>query len=66
MEKRLIITPSDIMKITGRSDVWSEKRLRLIKDALGKEKYQFVTVKEFCEYEMFNITEIKNFLGISN
>jgi len=66
MEKRLIVTPQDVMKITGRSDVWCERRLKLIKDVLGKEKHQFVTIKEFCDYEMFNIAEIKNFLGISN
>lgn len=65
MEKRYCIQTKDVQLIMGRSDVWAENRLKTIKAALSKKKEQFVTIKEFCEYEGFDETEIKNFLGIS-
>jgi hypothetical protein len=64
MSKRYIIHASDIEKITGFSKSFAEKRIQLIKSSLGKKKYQHVTIKEYCDYEMFNEIEIRQFLQI--
>ncbi|WP_281980330.1 hypothetical protein [Tenacibaculum mesophilum] len=48
--KRACIYPKDIQRITGRSERYGRKLLQDIKNFLGKESYQFITIKEFAEY----------------
>ena len=47
------------MQITGKSERYSREILRKIKTLLKKEKYQLVSVQEFCEFIGLNIEEIK-------
>lgn len=48
--KRACIYPKDIQRITGRSERYGRKLLQDIRNYLGKESYQFITIKEFSEY----------------
>jgi hypothetical protein len=48
--KRACIYPKDIQRITGRSERYGRKLMQDIKDFLGKESHQFITIKEFAEY----------------
>lgn len=48
--ERIVIYPKDIMRITGRSERYSRDILKKIKHDLNKEKHQFVTIQEFCQY----------------
>jgi hypothetical protein len=45
---RIIIYPSDILKITGKSESFARKEIQNLKKALQKEKHQKVTIKEYC------------------
>jgi hypothetical protein len=47
---KLIIYPKDIQRITGRSERYAQYVIAAIKKRLGKEKHQFVTYDEFCEF----------------
>ena len=47
----LFVSTSNIMKVFGCSYTTAWKRMQVIKSALGKEKHQKITVKEFIEYE---------------
>lgn len=48
--KRICIYPKDIVIITGRSERFGRNLLKKIREHLNKEKYQPVTVDEFCQY----------------
>lgn len=61
--KRLCIYPKDIMRITGRSERYSRKLLREVKDHFGKKSYQFVTAGEFAEYSGLDKDKIIEFLN---
>lgn len=50
MSKRIVVYPKDVMTITGRSEKYSRNLLKQIKQQLDKEKHQFVTVYEFCQF----------------
>jgi hypothetical protein len=58
---RVAIYPKDIANITGRSDRTARKILQTIKKASGKNKQQFVTIKEFCLFTGINNELIKDF-----
>ncbi|TVZ60366.1 hypothetical protein NA63_2919 [Flavobacteriaceae bacterium MAR_2010_105] len=48
--KRICIYPKDIQLITGRSERYGRKLIKDIKDYLGKQSHQFITIDEFSEY----------------
>lgn len=48
--QRIIIYPKDVAIITGRSERYGRLVIQRIKEKLGKEKHQLVTVEEFAEY----------------
>lgn len=56
--KRLCIYPKDIMIITGKSERYARKLLQSVKEQLGKDPNQFVTVKEFSTYSGLNEEDI--------
>lgn len=47
---RLCIYPKDIQIVTGKSKRYSRYLIKKIKESLGKEEYQFITIEEFCHY----------------
>jgi hypothetical protein len=48
--ERICIYPKDIQIITGKSERWGRDLIKKIKEHLGKQKHQVVTVEEFCQY----------------
>ena len=60
--RRLVLYPSDIKIITGRSARTSRKLLQKVKIALGKEPDSFVTLKEFCSFYNLDEKEVLEYL----
>ncbi len=60
--KRMIIYPKDIQLINGKTDRHARGILVRIRHHLGKEKFQPVTVKEFCEYMKLNEEEVRKYI----
>ena len=55
---RIIIYPKDVQRITGKSERYGRLLLKRIKDHLGKEDHQFVTVDEFSCYTGIKIEQV--------
>lgn len=47
---RLCIHTKDIVLITGYSEGYSRKIIRLIREKHNKQKQQAVTISEFCDF----------------
>ncbi|WP_223549320.1 hypothetical protein [Aestuariivivens sp. NBU2969] len=47
---RICIYTQDIIILTGRSESYAREVLRDIRLLSKKQKHQFVTIKEFCDY----------------
>ena len=60
--KRAVIHPKDVENITGRSGRTAQHLLQKIRKALGKEKFQFVTVNEFCLFTGIEEELVRDFL----
>ena len=56
--KRLIIYPKDIMLITGKSERYSRYLHKRIKQQLGKQDHQVISVTEFCKYMGLDADEV--------
>ena len=56
---RVVIYPQDIALITGRSDRYGRMIIKRIKEHLGKEHHQLVTIKEYSEYMGIEISIIE-------
>lgn len=50
LNRRICIYPKDVMMITGKSERYSRKLIRKIKESLKKEEHQALTITEFCAY----------------
>ena len=48
--KRVVIYPQDVAIITGRSDRYGRMIIKRIKEHLGKDHHQYITIKEFSAY----------------
>lgn len=60
--KRICITTTDVMFVTGKSDRQARNIINDIKEHLGKAKHQVVTIKEFCDYMGITEEEVKPFI----
>ena len=49
-QKRIIIYPKDIQRITGKSERYGRYMIQKIKQELNKDDHQLVTVQEFSRY----------------
>lgn len=58
-KQRLVIYASDISLITGKSHRQALRLLKVIHDALGKQKHQPVTIREFAAYMGLEIAEVE-------
>ncbi len=47
---RSCIYPKDVQRITGKSERSGRRLLQKIKEKLGKQDHQFITVEEFASY----------------
>ena len=59
---RLVLYPKDVENITGRRDRTARKLLQKIREALGKQTHEFITIKEFCLFTGINEELVKDFL----
>ncbi len=59
--KRIIIHTKDVMIITGKSERYSRYLIKKIKEEIGKREYQYLTIREFCEYLGLNPDEVRKF-----
>lgn len=48
--RRSCIYPKDVQRITGKSERSGRRLLQKIREALGKEEHQFITIEEFARY----------------
>ena len=60
--KRICIHTTDVMYITGKSERQARNIINDIKDILGKQKHQVVTIKEFCHYMGIKEDEITHLI----
>jgi GTP-sensing pleiotropic transcriptional regulator CodY len=47
-----------VQRITGKSERYGRLLLKRIKDRLGKEEHQFVTIEEFSTYTGIKIEQV--------
>ncbi|MDF1696985.1 MAG: hypothetical protein P1U56_14175 [Saprospiraceae bacterium] len=59
---RIVIYPQDVALITGRSDRYGRTIIKRIKEHLGKDQYQLLTIKEFADYMSIDIALIESVL----
>jgi predicted DNA-binding transcriptional regulator AlpA len=59
---RIAIYPKDIMTITGRSERTAYKLMADIKKKYNKQKGQFITLKEFCDFTGMKPEEVQECL----
>jgi len=58
--KRIVIYAKDVENITGRKERTALKILQEIREKLGKQKWEFVTIREFCEHVGIKEEDVKN------
>lgn len=59
---RLVIYAKDIQCIRGCSERSARRLLQSIRERLGKEKHQDVSVTEFCAYTGLREEEVREFV----
>lgn len=60
--KRIIIFTQDVKNITGKSARTARNLLRDIRQSLNKDKNQFITIKEFCQYTGLKEEDVGKFI----
>ena len=61
-QKRIIIYPKDVQRITGKSERHGRVLIDRIKQQLRKEEHQVVTVQEFADYMGIDETQVNKFI----
>ena len=59
---RVVLYPKDVENITGRRGSTARKLIQKIRDALGKSKDEFITIKKFSLFTGIEEELIKDFL----
>lgn len=57
-----MIHVKDVQCLTGKSERSAQLLLQRVKAGLGKEKFQFVTIGEFCVFMKINREEVERVL----
>ena len=60
--KRLCIYPKDITLITGKSYRYSARLLQKIRTKLKKDKNEFISVEEFCQYTSLRLENVQSLI----
>ncbi|NHM01531.1 hypothetical protein [Flavobacterium difficile] len=60
--KRICIYTSDVMLITGKSERQARNIINDIKAYFRKEKHQFITIKEYCEYSGLKVEDVLGYI----
>ncbi|MES2587708.1 MAG: hypothetical protein V4622_01935 [Bacteroidota bacterium] len=58
-KNRICIYPKDIQRITGKSERYGRILIERIKSHFNKEKHQFISVDEFCDYTGLKLEDVK-------
>jgi hypothetical protein len=58
LSSKIIIEPNDVQLLTGKSYRQSLRIIQNIKRKLRKEKYQFISISEFCDYSRLPVDEV--------
>lgn len=61
---RVVLYTRDVENITGRRGRTARKLIQKIRDALGKSKNEFITIKEFSLFTGIEEDLIKDFLQL--
>ncbi len=59
-KSRICIYPKDIQRITGKSERYGRILIEKIKSHFNKEKHQFISVEEFCDYTGLKLEDVKS------
>lgn len=60
--KRICIYPKDVQILTGKSERSARKIIAKLRLIYSKDKHQFISVKEFCDYAGLEEMEVKRLL----
>lgn len=60
VQRRMVIYAKDIETITGRKERTARKMLQSIRKKLGKEKWEFVTIGEFCQHAGISEEDVRD------
>lgn len=55
---RMDISIADVKIISGCSKDTAARRIQQAKDAIGKEKHQALTIREYCTYFGYDFEEV--------
>jgi hypothetical protein len=58
LSSKIIIEPNDVQAITGKSYRQCLRIITNIKKKLKKEKHQFISITEFCDYSSLPHDEV--------
>lgn len=58
LSSKIIIEPDEVQLLTGKSYRQSLRIIHNIKRKLKKEKHQFISVSEFCDYSRLPLDEV--------
>ena len=61
---RICIYPKDVQNITGKKERTARKLLSDIRQSLGKQKNELVTVEDFCRHTGLKEEQINRFLAL--
>ena len=56
--KKIFIHPKDVAALRGQSVDTARKLFRTMRDAYGKKARKPITIKEYCDYENLDYSEI--------
>lgn len=59
---RSCIYLKDVQRITGKSERTGRRLLQKIKNELGKQEHQFVTVEEFAQYSGISAEVVQKYV----
>lgn len=62
---RIILCRKDIQRLTGRSERQARYILTAIRNKLGKESHQPVSIQEYCRYTGLSEDDVARQLGIN-
>jgi hypothetical protein len=57
--QRVVIYPKDVQRITGKSEKYSRRLIKKLKETNGKAQHQFISIEEFANYSGLPVELIK-------
>jgi hypothetical protein len=62
-KRRIVIYPKDVALITDKCERTGRRILNEIRKAFGKDKKDYVTIREFCLFSGFDEEEVHEMLS---